>query len=110
MLERFVVIAEKQKIQVLIVANKWNYRQAEAEAMFSPYNALGYKVVYSSAKEKIGSKSYEAIIEKNIRFAGCGVEKTPSIDALRPGWDWKYVRQESSTKADLHQGASIYSN
>ncbi len=102
MLDRFVVIAEKQKIQVLIVANKVELTgRQKAEAIFSPYTALGYKVVYSSAKEKIGIEELRGQLLKKISaFAGpSGVGKTSLLNALRPGLGLE-VRsvKESSTK------------
>ncbi|NMC47567.1 MAG: ribosome small subunit-dependent GTPase A [Chloroflexi bacterium] len=88
MLDRFLVIAERQKIQVLIVANKMELiGKQKADAIFSPYIDLGYKVVYSSAKEKIGIEELRGhLLGKISAFAGpSGVGKTSLLNALRPG-------------------------
>ncbi|PIZ26051.1 MAG: ribosome small subunit-dependent GTPase, partial [Chloroflexi bacterium CG_4_10_14_0_8_um_filter_57_5] len=51
MLDRFLVIAEKQNIPVIIVANKLDLvNREEAEATFGYYPALGYPLIYTSAK------------------------------------------------------------
>jgi len=51
MLDRFLVIAEKQNIPVLIVANKVDLlTSVQAQALFERYADLGYALVYASAR------------------------------------------------------------
>ncbi len=51
MLDRFLVIAEKQQIPPVIVANKADLVQAEAaHKIFGIYTNLDYQVIYTSAK------------------------------------------------------------
>ncbi len=51
MLDRFLVIAEKQGIPAIIVANKTDLvGQDQARALFGHYPPLGYPVIYTSAK------------------------------------------------------------
>jgi ribosome biogenesis GTPase len=88
MLDRFLVIAEKQKIDALIVANKVDMLdQKRAVEIFSPYAALGYPLVYTSAKEGFGIQElYNHLKGKLSAFAGpSGVGKTSLLNALRPG-------------------------
>ena len=88
MLDRFLVIAEKQKIKALIVANKLDRTdKLQAEKIFSPYEAVGYPVIYTSAKEGIGIEQLRACLDKKISaFAGpSGVGKTSLLNALHPG-------------------------
>lgn len=88
MLDRFLVIAERQNIQVLIVANKVELIDKQrADAIFSPYVHLGYTVVYTSANEKIGIEELrEQLSGKLSAFAGpSGVGKTSLLNTLRPG-------------------------
>ena len=55
MLDRFLVIAEKQGIPALIVANKVDLiGQQQAEALFGRYVPLGYPVIYTSARSSQG--------------------------------------------------------
>lgn len=88
MLDRFLVIAEKQKIKALIVANKVDrLDRKRAEEIFSPYAHLGYTVVYTSATEGSGiSELRDHLQGKLSAFAGpSGVGKTSLLNALRPG-------------------------
>src|SRR5512137_2694362 len=51
MLDRFLVIAERQKLPAVIVANKIDLvGRAKAQEMFGFYPSLGYPVLYVSAK------------------------------------------------------------
>jgi ribosome biogenesis GTPase len=55
MLDRFLVIAEKQEIPALIVANKIDLVESErARDLFGCYPALGYPVIYSSVNQRLG--------------------------------------------------------
>lgn len=88
MLDRFLVIAEKQKISALIVANKIDRSdKIHAEEIFSPYGSIGYPVVYTSAREGIGIEELRGHLDNKISaFAGpSGVGKTSLLNALRPG-------------------------
>jgi len=88
MLDRFLVIAERQNIPVLIAANKVELAgRKNANEIFSPYSKLGYAVVYTSAKEKIGIEELrEHLTGKLSAFAGpSGVGKTSLLNTLRPG-------------------------
>ena len=52
MLDRFLVIAEKQKLNAMIVANKVDLvGKKDAKKIFEIYPSLGYPVIYTSAKE-----------------------------------------------------------
>jgi ribosome biogenesis GTPase len=50
MLDRFLVIAEKQRIPAIIIANKCDLiPRTEAEDIFKLYQPIGYRVIYTSA-------------------------------------------------------------
>ncbi len=88
MLDRFLVITEKQKTNALIVANKVDMLdQTRAEEIFSPYTILGYPVVYTSAKENTGIQELRVYLQGKLSaLAGpSGVGKTSLLNALRPG-------------------------
>jgi len=88
MLDRFLVITEKQKIDAVVVANKVDMLdQTQAKEIFFPYALLGYPVVYTSAKENIGIHELRACLQGKLSaFAGpSGVGKTSLLNALRPG-------------------------
>ena len=55
MLDRFLVIAEKQEIPPLIIANKTDLVDIEdAEKTFSIYSDIGYHVIFTSAESQDG--------------------------------------------------------
>ncbi len=88
MLDRFLVIAEKQNVPAVIVANKVDIAGMEmAKAKFGFYPLLGYKVIYTSAKENIGiSELNETLTGKLSALAGpSGVGKSSLMNAIQPG-------------------------
>ncbi len=88
MLDRFLVIAEKQKIPAVIVANKIDLvGLKEAKAMFGMYGEIGYPVLYTSAAEKKGLKELrERLAGKISALAGpSGAGKSSLLNALQPG-------------------------
>ncbi len=87
MLDRFLVIAEKQKIQAVIVANKADLVQAEAaQEMFGIYTKLGYNVIYTSAKTGMGVPDLiDALSGKISALAGpSGVGKSSLLNVVQP--------------------------
>jgi ribosome biogenesis GTPase len=88
MLDRFLVIAEKQTLPVLIVANKMDLvGKGTAHDLFGRYTDIGYEVVYTSAID--GSGIYELcnlLTGKISVFAGpSGVGKSSLLNVLIPG-------------------------
>jgi len=87
MLDRFLVIAEKQQIGAVIVANKIDLvSQAQAEAIFGNYVSLGYPVVYTSAQTGQGVDILENQLRDKISaLAGpSGVGKSSLLNAIQP--------------------------
>jgi ribosome biogenesis GTPase / thiamine phosphate phosphatase len=88
MLDRFLVIAEKQNVPAVIVANKVELVGLEAaQKIFGFYPALGYPVIYTSAKEAIGvDELKETLHGKLSALAGpSGVGKSSLMNAIQPG-------------------------
>ncbi|MEZ0397330.1 MAG: ribosome small subunit-dependent GTPase A [Anaerolineales bacterium] len=88
MLDRFLVIAEKQGIPALIVANKVDLAgQEQAERMFGFYPAIGYPVIYACAKTGLGVDELRARLTGKISaLAGpSGVGKSSLLNAVQPG-------------------------
>jgi ribosome biogenesis GTPase len=88
MLDRFLVIAEKQGIPVLIVANKTDLLTAvQAQALFERYAALGYPLVYASARRGDGVEELrQRLVGRLSVFAGpSGVGKSSLLNAIQPG-------------------------
>ena len=88
MLDRFLVIAEKQGIPAVIVANKIDLvRQEQAEEMFGFYPRLGYPVIYACAKTGQGVDELHRQLSGRISgLAGpSGVGKSSLLNAIQPG-------------------------
>ena len=86
MLDRFLVIAEKQKIPVIIIANKIDLVD-NPEEIFGLYETIGYRVLYSSTKTGVGIEDLKLILAGKISaFAGpSGAGKSSLLNAMQPG-------------------------
>lgn len=88
MLDRFLVIAEKQKIPAMIVFNKVDLVEVEsAQVQFGFYSKLGYEVIYTSTYENIGVDTLKARLQGRLSaLAGpSGVGKSSLLNAIQPG-------------------------
>lgn len=88
MLDRFLVIAEKQHIPPLIVANKVDLvGEEKAREMFGLYEKLDYPVLYTSVKSGLGVEELKAWLKGKISaLAGpSGVGKSSLLNAIQPG-------------------------
>jgi ribosome biogenesis GTPase len=88
MLDRFLVIAEKQEIPALIVANKVDLVGMEqARQLFGRYPPLGYPVIYTSVKQDQGIDELRLHLAYKLSvFAGpSGVGKSSLLNAIEPG-------------------------
>ncbi len=88
MLDRFLVVAEKQEIPALIVANKVDLVGLQAaQGLFERYAHIGYPVLYTSAVTGQGIEGLrERLVGKISALAGpSGVGKSSLLNALQPG-------------------------
>lgn len=88
MLDRFLVIAEKQAIPCLIVANKVDLvGEQEARQIFGHFEPLGYRVIYTSTREGLGIADLGRVLEGRLSvFAGpSGAGKSSLMNAIQPG-------------------------
>lgn len=88
MLDRFLIMAELNNIQAMIVANKCELRpREETEALFVPYVAIGYQVLLTSAAQGIGIDALRDQLQGKISaFSGpSGVGKSSLMNAIQPG-------------------------
>ncbi len=105
MLDRFLVVAEKQHIPVLIVANKVDLvGMAQAEGRFSHYASLGYTLTYTSAKNELGiSELRDRLVGKLSVFAGpSGVGKSSLLNSIQPGLGLAVRSVSSATQKGRH--------
>jgi ribosome biogenesis GTPase len=86
MLDRFLVIAEKQKIPAVVVANKIDL-VPDPTSIFGLYEDIGYRVLYSSTKRTAGIEELKAVLTGKVSaFAGpSGVGKSSLLNVMQPG-------------------------
>jgi ribosome biogenesis GTPase len=84
MLDRFLVIAEKQNIPAIIVANKIDLVH-DAKNIFGLYENIGYRVIYTSVKNNLGIDELKKILQNKISaLAGpSGVGKSSLLNAIQ---------------------------
>lgn len=86
MLDRFLVIAEKQKIPPIIVANKIDLVKDPKE-IFGLYQSLGYRVIYTSADKNMGVDELRTALQNKISaLAGpSGAGKSSLLNKIQDG-------------------------
>ncbi len=87
MLDRLLVMCERQNIPPLIVANKIDLvGEEKARAMFSVYPSLGYRLILTSVLDGSGvAELRRALKGKLTGFVGpSGVGKTSLLNAIQP--------------------------
>lgn len=105
MLDRFLVIAEKQTIPALIVANKVDLvSDQEAQNTFGHYESLGYDLLYTSAKSGQGVNALKDRLEDKISLlAGpSGVGKSSLLNSLQPGLGLEVRQISQATSKGRH--------
>ncbi len=92
MLDRFLVVAEDDDLDALIVINKIDLASAEqTRAMFEPYEKAGYRVLYTSTKTGEGLDRLRQALEgkESVLVGPSGVGKSSLLNALYPGLNLK---------------------
>jgi ribosome biogenesis GTPase len=105
MLDRFLVIAEKQQIPALIVANKVDLAGMEAARnLFERYTAIGYAVIYTSVKSGEGIEALHQRLSGVISaLAGpSGVGKSSLLNAIQPGLGLEIQKISHATGKGRH--------
>ena len=105
MLDRFLVVAEREDIPAVIVANKIDLvvtRSAKAE--FSLYEDLGYPVLYTSAESGKGLRQLHKQLRDRISvLAGpSGVGKTSLLNKVQPGLGLRTREMSQATGRGRH--------
>jgi len=87
MLDRFLVICEKQGIPPLIVANKVDLSgMDQAKSLFSTYSDIGYDVLYTSTTSDIGIADLKERLQGKVTglVGPSGVGKSSLINRIDP--------------------------
>ena len=105
MLDRYLVIAEKQSLPALIVANKVDLVGAPgAHETFGFYASLGYPVLYTSALIGLGVEDLRQRLEGKLSvFSGpSGVGKSSLLNAIQPGLGLEARQVSQATSKGRH--------
>jgi len=86
MLDRYLVIAEKQNVPAVIVANKIDLVD-DPHKIFGVYESIGYRVLYTSTKLNADLEEFKMILAGKLSaLAGpSGVGKSSLLNAIQPG-------------------------
>jgi ribosome biogenesis GTPase len=105
MLDRFLVVAEKQGLPVLIVINKVDLvGLPNAEAAFNHYASLGYPLIYTSAHTGQGIDLLrQNLLGKLSVLAGpSGAGKSSLLNAVQPGLGLEVRSVSQQTQKGRH--------
>jgi ribosome biogenesis GTPase len=109
MLDRFLVIAERESIQSVVVANKIDLTgMSKARDLFGHYQKIGYPVFYTSAVKGRGlNKLKKQLLGKTSLFAGpSGAGKTSILNAIQPGLGLEVKEVSEATQKGKHTTVS----
>lgn len=86
MLDRYLVISEKQRVPAIVVANKIDLVE-DPKKLFGVYESIGYRVLYTSTKLNGGLDELKSVLANKISaLAGpSGVGKSSLLNAIQPG-------------------------
>lgn len=87
MLDRFLVIAEYNKLATIIAVNKIDLvGPEEAKALFGLYETIGYRVIYASTKTGQGIDELRDLLTDRITVVTgiSGVGKSSLLNAIHP--------------------------
>jgi ribosome biogenesis GTPase len=105
MLDRFLVVAEKEMVPSIIVVNKVDLTGLEAARdVYQRYEKIGYPVIYTSVREERGiDRLAEILVGKVSLLAGpSGAGKSSLLNAIQPGLGLEVQKVSHSTQKGKH--------
>ncbi len=105
MLDRFLVIAEAQKIPAIVVANKVDLLgRKEVIELFGHYAKIGYPLLFTSAKTGEGIHEFKEKLKGKLTvLAGpSGVGKSSLMNAMQPGLGLRVTEIQQGSRKGKH--------
>jgi ribosome biogenesis GTPase len=86
LLDKFLLMAEYEKLNVLICFNKWDLSEEKTSALSEVYKTAGYQVIITSVINNIGIEELRKSLDNNITvFAGpSGAGKSSLLNKIDP--------------------------
>ena len=110
LLDRYLLIAERNKIPAIICLNKIDLVDtSEFDKIKAYYDKIDYRFIYTSAKSEVGLKDLQSVLsEKTTVLIGhSGVGKSSLIKKIEPGLNIK--TQEISEKSGKGKHTTTHS-
>lgn len=105
MLDRFLVICERQKVPPVIVINKVDLvPEQEIRQKMIPYEKIGYRVMFTSAEIGYGIEELRTVLQGKISglIGPSGVGKSSLINRIDPNLDLKVNEVSDFTSKGKH--------
>lgn len=105
MLDRFLIIAERQELPIQIVANKVDLvSKQQARYLFGHYPDLGYPVLYTSVAKKQGIRQLHKLLQGklSVLIGPSGVGKSSLLNAIQPGLGLEVRTISEATRKGRH--------
>ncbi|MBN2501075.1 MAG: ribosome small subunit-dependent GTPase A [Anaerolineales bacterium] len=105
MLDRFLIIAERQEIPIQIIANKIDLvSRRQMRYLFGHYPELGYPVFYTSVKKKRGIRKLRRQLKGKISvlIGPSGVGKSSLLNAIQPDLGLRVSAVSQATRKGRH--------
>jgi len=109
LIDRYLVAAEAMQIEPVILLNKSDLLDRDAalaaslDALLAPYPALGYRLLYTSARAGGLNELQDALRERTSVFVGqSGVGKSSLVNVLLPHADMPVGALSEATQKGTH--------
>ena len=104
LLDKFIVMAERENLNILICINKIDLDPEKGQELIDIYKDIGYNVIGTSAKEKIGIDKLRENLKNNVSvFAGpSGVGKSSLLNAVNRDFKLKTGDVSAKTRRGKH--------
>lgn len=111
MLDRFLVVAERQAIPAVVVASKIDLvGQEKARDLFGHYAKIGYSLIFTSAEQAIGIEEMRQVLKDKISvLAGpSGVGKTSLLNLVQPELGLRVREIQAGNRKGKHTTVERY--